>query len=137
MTARQLIEDRIRAECSFKEVGGVADLDSVLKGRVSAPGCYLYAAQTRAARNEHDAIVAQWVNEVYAAVIVTRNVGNDRGDGSDENEAFRDQVSAALLGWEPQPGMAMITYNGGRLVSVKNGYLYWQELYSTGRIRRS
>jgi hypothetical protein len=33
--------------------------------------------------------------------------------------------------------MTPFEYAGGRLVSLQGGFFYWQELYTTGRLRQS
>ena len=138
MTIRQLIEARIEAECRFREVAGAADLPNVLKGRATTPGCYIYRASVRAGNNGLVNAVSQRIEETYAVVIVSRNVRDPRhGDSADENEALCAQVSAALLGWQPDETTEPMEYAGGRLVSLLNGAYYWQEHYRTARHRRA
>ena len=138
MTLREQIETRIvSAQCGFKEVKGSGGLPDFQQQRVVAPGCYIFRARSQAGANERLNAVCQRVEEDIAVVVVTRHVG-ERGDsdGSDANAALCEAVSAALLGWEPD-GYEPIIYRGGQLVSLRNGFFIWQELYRTARFIRS
>lgn len=141
MTIRQSIEQRIGQQDNtnnFREVAGAANLRSVLDGRVSAPACYVFRLRNSAGRNELDNAVNQRVVESYAVVIVTDNKRDTRGgDASDANEALCKQVEQALLNWTPDPEADPIEYGGGSLVTMKDGYFYWQEVYRTARFRRA
>ena len=139
MTIRKNIEDQIKAQVSeFREIAGAANLRSVLDGRVSAPACYIFRMRNRAGRNTLDNAVSQRVEEAYAVVVVSQNRRDARGgDSSDANEALCDQVSTALLGWTPDPNAEPMEYGGGQLVSMKDGFFYWQDVYRTARYLRA
>jgi len=138
-TLRQAIEDRIRDQVSgLREVAGAADLQSVLAGRITPPAAFVFRVQTRAGENSIVNGVDQRVTETYAVVIVTRNVRDPRGaDSSDDNEALASSVSTALLGWQPASDADPLEYDGGRLLSLSDGFLFWQEAYRTARYRRA
>lgn len=139
MTVRSAIADRVRAQVTdLREVAGAADLRGVLEGRVSAPAAYVFRLRNSAGRNQLDNAVSQAVRESYAVVVVTQNLRDTRGgDSSDANEVLCDQVGAALLGWAPAVDADTLEYGGGQLVSMKDGYFYWQEVYTTERLRRA
>lgn len=139
MTVRSMIAGRVRAQVTeLREVAGAADLRGVLEGRVTAPAAYIYRLRNSAGPNQLDNAVSQTVRESYAVVVVTQNLRDARGgDSSDTNEALCDQVSDALLGWSPDVAADALEYGGGQLVSMKDGYFYWQEVYTTARLRRA
>lgn len=139
MTVRSNIAARIRVQVTgLREVEGAADLHGVLAGRVNAPAAYVFRLRTRAGANQLDNAVSQNVSESYAVVVVTKNLRDERGgDSSDANEVLCDQISTALLGWEPDVDADTLEYEGGQLVSMKDGYFYWQEVYKTARLRRA
>lgn len=138
-TLRQLIEARIKSEVDgLRAVAGAADMQSVLQGRVSPPAAYVFRLRNAAGPNTLANAVDQRVNEQYAVVVVTRNVGDSRGgDSSDANEAICDDIGDALLGWEPAADAEPMEYGGGRLVSLQDQFLFWQETYTTARYRRA
>jgi len=141
MTIRQAIEQQIKAQDTtnnFREVAGAANLRGVLESRVSAPACYVFRLRNSAGANNLDRGVSQRVTESYAVVVVTGNRRDARGaDSSDENEALCQQIDAALLNWTPDPNAEPLEYGGGSLVSIANGYMYWQDIYTTARFRRA
>ena len=132
-TLRQLMESRLRAQIpAFKEVAGAADLNSILAGRVSAPGCYIFTERDTAGANTLVGAVSQRVTELMAIITVVRNVRDAQGaDADDENKVLRSLVSTALLNWEPDATHEPMEYVGGSLVSFANGFLYYKSTYST------
>lgn len=137
-TVRQELEERVQQKCNFKEVAGAASLEAILNGRVTAPGCYIYKANISAKGKDLRGGTSQIIDEQYAFVVVTRNVRDARqGDGSDINELECQKLEAAVLGWSPPGTGDPMAYRGGRLVSLQHGYFYWQEIYSTQRLKRS
>jgi hypothetical protein len=127
------METRIRAQIpAFKEVAGAADLGSILAGRVSAPGCYLFTERDTAGANSLINGVSQRVVELMAIVTVVRNVRDARGtDADDENKLLRNLVSAALLNWTPDATHEPLEYVGGQAISFANGFLFYKSTYST------
>lgn len=136
MTIRQIIEDRIRDQCDFNEVAGTTSLEVLFKNRVSDNGCYVYRMRTRSRTTGDSDRITQQRSEIFAVVIVTRNVSADRGDASDINEAKCAEVEAALLGWPPTEFHWDMEHVSGDLVAMKNGFTYWQDVYSTGSEHR-
>ena len=127
------METRIRAQVpAFKEVAGAADLASILAGRVSAPGCYLFTERETAEANSLINGVSQRVIELVAIVTVVRNVRDARGtDADDENKLLRLLVSAALLNWTPDVNHEPFEFAGGQPISFANGFLFYKSTYST------
>jgi hypothetical protein len=130
-TLRQLIEARIRTQVPiFKEVAGAADLSSILTGRVSAPGCYIFTERDKVEARALASGVNQRVVESMAVVTVVRNVRDARGtDADDENKHLRDLVGNALVSWIPDSGHAPMEYGGGQLISFSNGFLFYKSTY--------
>jgi len=143
-TLRQQLEARIRDNApefdsaglaGFREVAGAAGLKNIMAGRVSAPGCYLYRHRVRAQANVLDDGVMQRVEEQYGVVIVLRNLTDARqADSSDLAEAYSEVIQQLLLAWSPGEYTDDFEYAGGQLVSLQNGYYYWQDNYRTARI---
>ena len=139
MSIRAEIETRISEQCwdHFNEIAGAADLNSILAGRVSAPGAYIFRLANAAAENTRVNAISQRIQESYAVVVVTRNVRDKGRDSSDESEALCDLISNCLLGWEPASAEAPITYTGGKLITLRDDILFWQEVYKTARYIRA
>ncbi|OOZ41666.1 hypothetical protein BOW53_03025 [Solemya pervernicosa gill symbiont] len=134
MTTRQEIIDRISDQDTakvFKEVAGVSDINAITKGRTSTPGVYVFRLRRQAGANTAGTGVVQKVNDSYAVVIV-EDTGRDTrgGDASDLIEAHCEQIQSALLNWIPGSGKRGLEYDGGRLVTIKGGRIFWQEIYT-------
>lgn len=138
-TLRQLMELRLRAQITaFKEVAGAADLSSILTGRVSAPGCYIFTERDKADANNLLNGVSQRIVESMAIVTVVRNVRDARGtDADDENKALRKLVSTALLNWVASPEYEPMEYGGGQLISFSNGFHFYKSTYLSASLIRA
>lgn len=136
---RPLIEQRIKTNVSgFKEVAGASDLASLLKGRLSDTGCYVFQERDVATENKRINSVIQRNVEQYAVVIVIRNVRDPRGaDAADVCYTFRKNISQFLLGWVPHVAAEQLEYAGGTLVSFQNGLYIWKASYRTAQFLES
>ncbi|MBF0155144.1 MAG: hypothetical protein HQM03_22060 [Magnetococcales bacterium] len=135
-TVRSIIEERIRTQIpGLRQVAGAAGLGTIGTGRVIPPAAFV----VEAANTAGEAIEgSQQVTESIAVVVVVDNRRDPRGaDASDTCRQWRDQVSAALLGWRPSPAHDPITYIRGSLVALTETTLSWQELYQTIGVRHA
>lgn len=137
MTIRAEIEQHIRKNMSvFREVAGAANLKSILQGRVSAPGCYVYRQRISHSKNEYDDQVVQLQTERYGIVIVVKNVRDERmGDSSDEAELLSDELAKHLQGWTINESISGFEMDGGELINLDGQYLFWQNNYTTSQLR--
>lgn len=139
-TLRKLVEDEVaNAALGFQEVKGAADLKTILAGRVSTPGCYVYREQTTTRPNTTATRVLNQPRTEYIALLVTtRNVADARGGiNADENEEYCDLIESALLGFVPDERYSPMEHGGGKLVLLANGFHYWREIYYSTRFIRT
>jgi len=139
-TLRQLVEEAVAdAALGFKEVAGAADLKSILSGRVTTPGCYVYRERATAKPNSTGTqLIVQSRTQYVGLLIATRSVQDARGGiNADENEEFCDLIQDALLGLIVDEYHSPLEYAGGKLVLMANGLHYWQEIYYSTRNIRS
>jgi len=135
VTIRSEMVLRIRESVrEFREVSGAASLEAVMEGRVLHPGAYVFPESSKVGENRLVGAIAQRESLVYAIVIVTRNVRDAKGaDSDDESEYLRDEIRAALLGWQPEGAGLPLEHAGGELIIMKDGILYYLERYRTDR----
>lgn len=138
-TLRRMVEDKIAgASLGFKEVAGAADLKSILEGRVSYPGCYIYRERNLVTPNKGGNFISQLKTQSIALIVTTRNVQDVRGGiNADACEDYCDLIEAQLLGWQPSTYYTPIEYSGGGLVLLKDGFHYWRDVYQASVTIRS
>ena len=130
---RPLIEQRIKSEVTaFSEVAGAANLENIMAGRISSPGCYVFKERSQPQGGDLIGATMQRVTLRYAVVIIVKNVRDPRGsDAADESDALQEAVRTALLGWQPSQESDPIEYSDGALVSFANGFFIWRDTYQT------
>lgn len=138
-TLRKLVEDKVAgAALGFKEVAGAADLKSILEGRVSYPGCYIYRERNLVSANKGANFISQLKTQSIALIVTTRNVQDVRGGiNADACEDYCDLIEAQLLGWQPASYYTPLEYAGGGLVLLKDGFHYWRDAYQASVTIRS
>lgn len=80
----------------------------------------------------HDADMAGKTHMVEARIGVELMVKHGRqslsgGPAQDALETLRDAVSAALVGWQPDPGSGPLAFAGGGMVSFEAGLAVWRD----------
>ena len=136
---RPLIQQRIKDEVlAFSEVAGAANLENIMAGRISSPGCYIFKERSQPQGGDLIGITMQRVILRYAVIIIVKNVADARGaDAADESETLQESVRTALLGWQPSPEADPIEYADGALISFANGFFIWRDTYQTYQFIRS
>jgi len=133
---RPLIETRIRTQIpAFKEVAGAVDLASILKGRLSDNGCYIFQESESDDPSNLVGATRQQQFERFAIVTVVRNVRDSRGtDAADLNHIQRVAVKEALLGWQPHAAFDPFEKAGGKIIGFVNGTFIWSDTYKTSQL---
>ena len=136
---RPLIEQRIKDEVTaFSEVAGAANLENIMTGRISSPGCYIFKERSQPQGGDLIGATMQRVILRYAIVIIVKNVRDARGsDAADESDLLQEAIRTALLGWQPCPEADPMEYADGALVSFDNGFFIWRDTYQTYQFIRS
>jgi len=135
---RPLIQARIATEVAgLKEIGGAADLKSLLAGRLSAPGAYVYPFTDDAGKNSLVNAVRQKNTEHFAVVMVVNNARDARGgDAADVCFEFLASINTALLGWQPDSAAEPLEKGAGRTISFIGSLYIRQVIYKTAQYLR-
>lgn len=130
---RPIIEQRIKTQVTdFREVAGASDLQSIISGRITAPGAYVFRDKIRPDQSASIQSTVQQVFLDYAVVIVVSNLRDGRGsDADDISHSLQDDIRAALLGWSAYSGFTPFTFNNGDLISFAGGLHIWRDIYTT------
>lgn len=112
----------------FRKVGGAAEYARLRLEALPLPALWIVRS---ADSSQHAGERAENVGVAFDAVIAIENVRSmDTGEIDDLLLQYRLAVKSRLLGWEIQPGVRPIKFNGGRVIEYTDGDLYWADRYS-------
>ena len=135
---RPLIQDHLKTIPDFKEVAGASDLASLLAGRLSDQGCYVFQERDIPSENQSIVDVVQNNAEHYCCVITVRNVRDMRGaDAADVSFNLKSKVMDKLLGWVAHADVEQLAFAGGGLVSFANGLHIYKISFKTSQFIQS
>jgi len=116
------------ADIWFRQVAGAAEFAQVRPDALPLPACWVIRS---ADRSRHAGECAENVTLAFDAVIAVDNARNHvPGETDDKLLAYRRAVKDLLLGWEPQPGVRPLKFDGGRVLEVTDSDLYWADRYT-------
>ena len=130
------IEDRLTASApSLKFVQGAAEFAAIKANppKNRQPGADVLPLRERAGANLVAVNATRQRNTVdFAVVLALGNFADRRGGtASKAMGAVRDEVKAALIGWQPTADMEQIEYSGGAIVDFRDGVVWWQDDFTT------
>lgn len=132
--------ERIRREvAALRFVAGAADLAGLSAEKLkAAPMGWVVPLSETASNNElNSGAISQRLTKSIGVVIVARNVRDARGEAARKDlEYLRDGVRKALIGWAPDINHDPIIYSRGRLLSMGDGAVWWQDEYQTATYLR-
>lgn len=116
----------------FRQVAGAAEFAAIRPESLPLPACWIVRAADSV---KHAGERAEDVKLAIDAVIAIENVRTHaQGDIDDELLKYRRAVYALLLGWEIEPDVKPIEFNGGQVIEYTAGDLYWRDRYSFGAL---
>jgi hypothetical protein len=122
----------------LRKVGAAADLSAIKGGHVPTPSAWVIPVSESAQDNETVGVVSQRVSSTVGIVMVVRNLRDTRGDeAQDDLAVIRQQIRDALLGWSPGNEYDPATFSRGRLISLDDQVLWWQDEFQTAYYMRS
>lgn len=115
-----------------RKIGGAADLAAIQEGRVPAPALYVLPMEESASDMAFAGDNIQRVFAKFAVVLAVSNKADAAGAAAVNSiEALRDQVKAALHGWQAPGSTDCVRFTGGRLLSFSDGVLFWMDEFQT------
>ena len=130
------IEERLKAEApSLKSVQGAVEFAAIKANppKNRQPAAYVLPLRERPGPNRVAVNAVRQRNAVQFAVVLALGNLKDRrgGTASKAIKAVRDEVRAALVGWQPTADMEMVEYAGGGAVDFRDGVVWWQDDFTT------
>ena len=111
----------------FRKVAGAAEFAQARPDALPLPACWVIRAADKV---RHAGERAENVSFIFDVVIAVENARVHRpGETDDKLLAYRQAVKPLLLGWEPEPGVRPLKFDGGRVLEYTDGDLYWADRY--------
>jgi hypothetical protein len=111
----------------FRKVAGAAEFAQVRPEALPLPACWVIRAADSV---RHAGERAENVTLAFDVVIAIANARSHKpGDADDKLLVYRHAVKTLLLGWEVEPNVRPLKFNGGRVLEYTDGDLYWADRY--------
>jgi len=112
----------------FRQVAGAAEYARLRPEALPLPACWIVRAADKVS---HAGERAEEVRLVFDVVIAITNARTHaQGDTDDELLRYRQAVKTLLLGWEIEPDVRPIQWDGGRVLEYTDGDQYWADRYA-------
>ncbi len=129
------IEARLEAQVpELKLVDGAAAFAALKTNppKSKQPAAYVFPIAERASKSAVTGAVRQMVSERFAVALALGNLKDRRGEkATQQMEAIRKSVRAALLGWVPEAGYEGCLYAGGRTLGLQDAVIWHQLEFTT------
>lgn len=127
---------RLKAEVpQLRIVGGAADLAALREAPpLQLPAAYVLALAESARPNSLSTVGALMLRRAvrFAVVLAAQNLRDPRGEAAQGAlEALRAAVLGALLNWQPTDDHDPVEFAAGRLLSLADQVLWWQDEFVT------
>jgi len=131
-----LIVARLNDQVSaFKSIEGALDFEKQLKSGVrKAPAGFVMPLKEDAAGNRIAAnAVRQKITDRFAIVYAVKNLSDATGAAGIDGglRDLRMATKTALVGWVPGAGFNICTEDGGSLIAIENGTIWWRDRFIT------
>jgi hypothetical protein len=111
----------------FRRVAGAAEFAQARPEALPLPACWVIRAADRV---RHAGERAENVTLVFDVVMAVENArAHQPNEADDRLLAYRRAVKTLLLGWEIEPNVRPLKFDGGRVLEVTDGDLYWADRY--------
>lgn len=111
----------------FRSVGGGGDYASIDPAGLPLPACWVVRA---ADKTRHLGERFEELTPGLDVVIAIENVRASRaGEADDELLRYRVAVKDLLLGWEIEPDVRPMRWNGGSILEYTKSDIYWRDRY--------
>lgn len=128
-----------KAALGLRLVAGAAEFQAAADTNPTAvPAAYVLALSEVAGPNPVAPDVHQRVAVEIGVVYVVRNVADAKGAAARADmEVLRAAGKAKLLGWSPAAGYDALERSRSQLLAFKDGFMWWQDGYTTAFFDRS
>lgn len=112
----------------FRQVGGAGDFARIRIEALPLPAAWIVRA---ADTSSHAGERAEDVAIGFDVVIAIENIRATRSaEVDDVLLAYRKAIKDRLLGWEIEPDVKPLKFNGGKVLSLDEKDIYWADRYT-------
>jgi hypothetical protein len=112
----------------FRQVAGAAEYAQIETDNLPKPSCWVVRAADKVS---HAGERAENVTLGFDVVITIENARvHVPGETDDALLQYRKAVKDLLLGWEIEPDVRPIVFNGGRVLQYERQQIFWADSYS-------
>lgn len=126
----ELIIAALRARCSSftNRIAGAAQFKLLPESAALAVPCaFVIPLDDNPSESRSQNSVRQSLTDSFAVIVALSNVADERGQGSAHTvDTLRNELWAALLGWQPSDRYDGISYDGGSIVAIDRARLWYQ-----------
>lgn len=112
----------------FRQVAGAAEYARLRPEALPLPACWIVRAADKVSHAGERAEEVRLAFDVVMAITNART--HAQGDTDDELLRYRQAVKTLLLGWEMEPDVRPIQWEGGRVLEYTDADLYWADRYA-------
>ncbi len=112
----------------FRQVAGAAEYARLRPEALPLPACWIVRAADQVHHAGERAEDCRFAFDVVIAIENART--HAQGDTDDALLRYRQAVKDLLLGWEIEPDVRPIQWEGGRVLEYTDGDLYWADRYA-------
>lgn len=128
------VAEAVKSRCpSFENRVTVSAAFQVLEdaGKLTLPAAYVVLMDDEAGTNQSDNGYQQLVSDTFAVVVVLSNAVDELGKATiGQILPYRKELCKALLSWKPDAEHGPIVYEGGQLLAIDRGHVYYQYEFS-------
>lgn len=130
--------ERLRSESMppFAMIEGAARLAAVQQqdSLLALPAAFVFALTDTSEPNERVSNVLQRNTATVGVVIVAGDVSDAIGGAASADvEVLKAEVRRRLIGWQPPSAEDVVTHEGGSLVDMRAGNVWWEDRFRTAR----
>lgn len=112
----------------FREVSGAADYASLNPEALPLPGAWIVRSSEKARSVGERAVNVTLSFDVVIAISNERV--HEHADADETLLQYRRAVEKLLLGWEIEPDVRPIQFDGGRVIEYTRRDIFWADRYS-------
>lgn len=137
ISVAQAVRTQLAGVSGLKMVGGAAEFQAASESNpVASPAAFVMLLSERAGEPLGLGFVHQHVHAEIGVTLAIRNLADAKGaSASTDIESLRVAVCTALLGFVPVTRHGRcdpVAHGGGSLLAFRDGFFWWQDVYSTG-----
>lgn len=136
----QWVIDRLKAQVALlKRVSGAAEIAAAAEDLKQAPAAFVVPGSERASGSSSGTLVVSQSNAVRLGVVLAvQNLRDPVGEKAQSDLLeVREAIMTALHGWQPSDDFDPLEFGGGRMLSLTDQVLWWQDDFLTSHFMRS